>query len=63
MSNNIRYKTFSSSEEFETWQDENPQFGVVNVQPMVSGIEVSSDMQNSASAYTSITVFVTYMNK
>jgi len=56
----IQYISFSTSEDFVQWQEDNRSYGVITVTPIVSGIDVYAKDGSGANAQTSITVFVTY---
>ena len=56
----IKYKTFSSSEEFEKFQEENT-INIISVSPLVSGINFSEE-QVAMRGDTEISVFVVYCN-
>ena len=57
----IAYISFSCSEDFEDWQEDHPENTVIQVMPILSGIELTSeDIGISAKGTTNIAVFVTY---
>jgi hypothetical protein len=57
----IKYICFTSSEEFEKWQQENPRYQIMNIAPLVSGIDMQFDSPTEkVSGTTNIAVFVVY---
>jgi len=54
----IKYKTFNSTEEFEKWQEENPNAKVHTVLPIA---KVMARFTDSNAQYIEYKVFVTYI--
>lgn len=62
----IAYKMFESSEQFEEWQVENPEVGIINVSPFVgnvSGKQRGSDTQADFNLNVPINAFITYFKE
>ena len=60
----IAYTCFKCSEDFEKWQDENPQFSVCQIQPVLDGLDFDfkdkEEGVGTAQGMGKIKVFVTY---
>lgn len=71
MANPLKYKYFYVSEDFETWQEDNPSEDIIKIEPvtsisMISGdIDTSRDSSNVNLNFTHIegTIFVVYKRK
>lgn len=63
----VSYRMFSSSEEFEKWQVENDEVGIISITPVVGGIggnlHQESETESDYDFQTSINVFVTFLKE
>lgn len=63
----VSYKMFGSTEEFEKWQIENDEIGILSISPMVGGIggnlHQESEIKSDYEFETSINVFVTFLKE
>jgi len=63
----VSYKMFGSTEEFEKWQIENDEIGILSIAPMVGGIggnlHQESEIKSDYEFETSINVFVTFLKE
>lgn len=60
MNNIIKYRTFQSSEEFETWQKENPENIVCIVQPIIDEFGGNLKEDDLKIKTYDIKIFITY---
>ncbi len=61
----ISYAMFETSESFEAWQVDNAKVKILNIQPIITGLEMKMDgevQKANADATTRVNVFVTYGN-
>jgi hypothetical protein len=57
----LAYTTFGTSEEFEKWQIDNPDYPIQNINPLLSGMKMSMEESAlSGEATTSVVIFVLY---
>ena len=59
----IKYKTFSTTEEFEAWQNESTR-RIYQIQPLITTVntnQVKDGMPNDMDMKLNISVFVTYL--
>ena len=57
----LQYAMFTTSADFEKWQDENPNVKINQVQPMISGLRMrqpKADQMDAAA--TPVNIFVLY---
>lgn len=60
----LKYICFTSSEEFEKWQQDHPTVRVASISPLVSSINLDiNETGRNANGVTNITVFVVYYHK
>lgn len=62
----ISYKVFENSKDFEQWQKENPETGIISVSPFagnIRGIQNGVENHSNFCMNVPITVFVTYFKE